>query len=374
MKPKAAESRQLTPPFWAGCGLFAWLRLLARNHFAIDRSRWPLAAICTASSAIQSALGLIQNIVHGRDIANTRIRNAPVFVLGHWRSGTTLLHEMLARDPRLAAPTTFDCFNPNHFVLTRNWLPGLFQRFAPSRRPMDSMAAGLERPQEDEFALLLLGQPSPYEWIAFPRLASTRTRNWHLGAGQSSRQKAWERTFRWLFQALTLVNRGQRLVLKSPPHSARIPTLLKLFPDARFIHLVRDPYAVYSSTLHLWRTLFAAHGLQESSWKGLDEHVLGTFAHLHQAFEETRGLIPQGRLHELRYEELVGDPIACLESAYRSLELGELNPALNSMKEYLLSVRGYEPSSHMLTVEEYRAINAGWEPFFKQYGYEMLTR
>ena len=62
------------------------------------------------------------------------------------------------------------------------------------------------------------------------------------------------------------------------------------------------------------------------------------------------------------------------KAQYRSLELGELNPALNSMKEYLASVRGYEPSSHMLTVEEYRAINAGWEPFFKQYGYEMRTK
>ena len=147
MKPKAAESRQLTPPFWAGCGLFAWLRLLARNHFAIDRcaGRWPRSV--PPQVPFSSALGLIQNIVHGRDIANTRIRNAPVFVLGHWRSGTTLLHELLARDPRLAAPTTFDCFNPNHFVLTRNWLPGLFQALAPSRRPMDSMAAGWNDPR-----------------------------------------------------------------------------------------------------------------------------------------------------------------------------------------------------------------------------------
>src|SRR5687768_18104609 len=46
-----------------------------------------------------------------------------------------------------------------------------------------------------------------------------------------------------------------RSILKSPPHTCRVPTLLRLFPDARFVHIVRDPYAVYPSTLHLWRIL-----------------------------------------------------------------------------------------------------------------------
>ena len=82
--------------------------------------------------------------------------------------GTTLLHELLIRDPRHAFPTTYECLVPHHFLMTESWLPKLLWWMMPSRRPMDNMPAGWDRPQEDEFALCLLGQPSPYERIAFP--------------------------------------------------------------------------------------------------------------------------------------------------------------------------------------------------------------
>src|SRR5262249_18962829 len=149
-------------PLWAGCDLLAWGRLLARNGFAVCRSRWRLAAAVTAASVVQSTLRVLQAATVGRTPGGP-LRDGPVFVLGHWRSGTTLLHELLARAPRHAAPTTFDCLSPHPFLLTRSWLPALLRRFAPRRRPMDNMAAGWDRPQEDEFALCLLGLPSPYE-------------------------------------------------------------------------------------------------------------------------------------------------------------------------------------------------------------------
>src|SRR5262245_25743508 len=118
-----------TPPLWAGCDLFAWGRLLARNGFNVRRSRWHLAAATTAASVLNSALRVIQYAVHGRDPGRL-VCDGPVFVLGHWRSGTTLLHELLARDPRHAAPTTFDCLSPHHFLVTRSWLPTLLRWFA----------------------------------------------------------------------------------------------------------------------------------------------------------------------------------------------------------------------------------------------------
>jgi hypothetical protein len=142
--------------------------LLASNRFAVHRSRWPTAAVVSAVSVLHTALGLAQQAVYRRQIAHTPIAHAPVFILGHWRTGTTLLHELLTRDPRHAFPTTYDGFAPHHFLLTRSWLPRLLGRLMPSRRPMDHMAAGWDRPQEDEFALCLLGQPSPYRRIAFP--------------------------------------------------------------------------------------------------------------------------------------------------------------------------------------------------------------
>jgi omega-hydroxy-beta-dihydromenaquinone-9 sulfotransferase len=341
---------------------------VARHRFAIHRSRWKQAAIITTSSVVQSALRFVQQLLHGQQVAETPIRHAAVFILGHWRTGTTLLHELLTCDPRHAAPSTYDCFNPHHLLLTRSWLPTLLRRLVPVQRPMDSMAAGWDRPQEDEFALVLLGLPSPYERIAFPndplfedaldpRALPLRTR------------LAWERTFCRFLRVLTLANGERRLIFKSPPHTARVATLLKLYPEAKFIHIVRDPYAIYASTLNLWRTFFTTHGLQPPSWEELPEYILKTFSRLHRAFANAQQLIPSGNLCELRYEELVRDPVASLEAAYRELALGDFEPARAPVQAYLSRVHGHESAKHLLTTEERRAVNDRWAAYFQQYGY-----
>jgi hypothetical protein len=139
----------------------------------------------------------------------------------------------------------------------------------------------------------------------------------------------------------------------------------------RFIHVVRNPYAVYSSTLNLWRVLFAAHGLQRPTWEGLDESILGTFARLYQSFEEGCRLLPPGRLYELRYEDLVQEPVARIEAAYRELELGDFGPARRPLEEYLAGVSGHEAGTHTLTAAERKAINDRWGFFFRRYGYPL---
>ena len=365
-----SRSADRAPPFWAGCGAVAWWRLLRRGQFAVDRSRVRRAAFISASSLVQTALGFVQSVLHGREIAETEAR-APVFVLGHWRTGTTLLHELLACDPRFAAPTTYDCFNPHHFLLTRSWLPPLLRRFSPTRRPMDAVLAGWERPQEDEFALVLLGQPSPYERIAFPNEPEAGTAALDLHNLPTRSRAEWERTFRRFVRALTLANRGRQLVLKSPPHTARVPTLLKLFPQSRFVHLVRDPYAVYASALNLWRVLGAAHGLQTPLWEGLPEYVLSTFERMYRAFDSARELIPHGHLHELRYEDLVREPVARLEEMYRALGLGDFEPARGPVSDYLSRVAGHESAAHVVTADERRAINDRWGDYCRRYGYPL---
>ena len=90
----------------------AWLRLLARNRFAVDFRLWPVAMVITGLSVVNTVLALVQSIVFGRKIARTEIREPPIFVIGHWRCGTTLLHRLLVRDERFAFPTTYDCFAP----------------------------------------------------------------------------------------------------------------------------------------------------------------------------------------------------------------------------------------------------------------------
>src|SRR5690606_29061238 len=119
-------------------------------------------------AAMNSGLAALDRAIYGRKVAAIEITKPPLFILGHWRSGTTFLHELLIRDPEHTHFNTYQCFTPHHFVLSERWIVPRIGMFIPERRPMDNMATGWGRPFEDEFALQSLGVPTPYLSMMFP--------------------------------------------------------------------------------------------------------------------------------------------------------------------------------------------------------------
>ncbi|MEO8269188.1 MAG: sulfotransferase, partial [Aureliella sp.] len=86
--------------------------MLAKNGFRIAPSRLGIALGVSFFTPANDVLAGLQSLFHGRRIRETQITAPPIFILGHWRSGTTLLHEMLVGDPQFACPNTFQCFAP----------------------------------------------------------------------------------------------------------------------------------------------------------------------------------------------------------------------------------------------------------------------
>jgi hypothetical protein len=366
--PPAARTKEWAPRIWEGFDFLAWLRLLVRNRFAVHWSYWYIALIITFVSLLHTLLRYVQEACYGRRLSRTPIRDQPIFIIGHWRTGTTFLHELLCLDERHAYPNTYECFDPNHFLLTESLVTSWLRFLMPSRRPMDNMAAGWERPQEDEFALCMLGQPSPYLTIAFPNHGPQYPEYLDL-EGLSPRAIArWKKTYLRFLQRLTFKN-AKRLVLKSPPHTCRVRVLLEMFPDARFIHIVRDPYVVFPSTVNLWKSLYRQHGLQKPTYAGLEEHVFVTFNRLYERLEQSRHLIQPSRLYELRYEDLVRDPVGVLRSVYTKLELGGLEEFLLRLEDYLAKLNGYETNRYDLSAERRAEVGRRWGAVISRYGY-----
>ena len=243
-------------------------------------------------------MALLQLLLFGRRIARTEIRESPIFIIGHWRSGTTLLHRLLVQDDRFAYPTTYDCFAPKSSLVTREFVRRWLGFLHPMRRPMDNMADGFDYPHEDEFGLCSMGLPSPYAQFAFPnRVQGEEYLSFDgVSCAEVDRWKAGLRSF---LQQLTFRS-GKPIVLKSPPHTARIRLLLEMFPDARFIHIVRHPFAVFPSMMWTRQTNYRAHGLQRPQFDGLEEFVYRNFLHMHRAFTDQKHLIPAKNLCELR--------------------------------------------------------------------------
>ena len=358
------------PRFWHGMRFTDWLRLLRRHRFRVHPLRLGLATTVTLTTIVNSQLAALTRAVFGRRIRQTELVAAPIFIVGHWRSGTTYLHELMACDARFATPTTYQCFAASHFLLTQAWIPRLAWFLLPSQRPMDNVRNGWHMPQEDEFALCALGLPSPYLRIAFPNEAQRHFEFLDLQDIAPQERSRWETGLRHFLRSLTVAT-GKQLVLKSPTHTARLEVLARLFPNARFVHITRDPSAVFPSTINLWRVLDEAQSLQRPHHRTLEEYVCEAFTRMYRAFESQRARIAPEQVCDIRYEDLVKDPLATMRQVYTHLDLGGFDDVEPALRELTQAQRDYRTNTFDLSPTIQTLIREHCRDYAEKYGYPL---
>jgi hypothetical protein len=347
-----------------------WLRLLRRHRFAVDPRYYHRAAFQTAVALSNSVNARLERRLFGREVDATEVP-PPLFVLGHYRSGTTHLHNLLALDPRLAYPNVFQTFNPHIFLLLERRVGPVADRLLVRRRFQDDVAIGVAVPEEDEVALCTLTGLSPYlDWV-FPRDGEVYRKYLTFRGVPPDEVARWSAAFTAFLKKLTFKYGGRPAVLKSPPHTARIRLLLETFPGARFVHIRRNPYDVFASTGHLWRKVLPVVRLQHGPPPDADEPILSIYTEMHDAFFEERGLIPPGRFCEVGYEDLDRDPVGVLRSVYGALGMdgfeGEVRPRVEA---YLASISGFRKNRHAELPEALRQrIAREWRRSFEAWGY-----
>jgi hypothetical protein len=353
------------------CGLTCgdWLRLLAANRFRVDPPYWMRAALITGGSMQNSLFRAWERWRYEVAIRATKPQ-PPLFILGIWRSGTTHLHNLLARDPRFAYPDFFEVFYPHTFLST-GWLNrGLLARFLPERRPQDNVRMAITEPQEDEFALNCLTQLSWVLLLTLPRQAARYEKYLTFRAASADEVARWQAALKWFVQKLTYAKGNRPLVLKSPAHTGRVKLLLDVFPEARFIHIHRNPYDVFRSSLHSARSAIPYWTLQRPALAGLEETTLAQYEELYGAYFADRDLIPAGRLHEIGYEGLVADPVATLRGAYEALQLPDFSAAEPRISAYLATIKDYERNRFADIEPPWKqAIATRWRRSFDEWGY-----
>ncbi|MBY0527151.1 MAG: sulfotransferase [Gemmataceae bacterium] len=358
----------LRPLWWGRSNLRPWLRLLARQHYAFERSLWPRVLRTTLNCAAVSALGMIQEVFHGRDIRRTPVDHPPLFVLGHWRSGTTYLHNLLSQDERHTYPTHYDCAAPGHFLLTASLVHRWRGAAVKGRRAMDNVGVSLETPAEDEVGLSVMGVPSPYLDSAFPNQPFLYQKYLDLENVPRQARERWKKAVMRFWKSL-LYRRPGRLLLKSPTHTARIKILLEMFPDARFVHIVRNPYPVFASMQKTLAAMWNRTSLQSPPFPGRDEFILATYPLLMDRLEAGRRLVDPSRFHELRYEDLVLDPIGQVQAVYEHLDLGGFERVKPRLERYLEGLGSYRANTHEASAAFDAEITSRWGRFIDHYGY-----
>ena len=370
LNPQAANvkvSRQGVICMWHGLGVGGWLKILSyKPKFTAPYAfRW---ASISALSVLTSAQNLLETGVYGRKVARTKIEHPPIFVLGHWRSGTTLLHNLMTLDPELTFANLYQCMYPGHFLLTERIIPALTKYLIPKTRPMDNVATAWDTPQEDEIALAMDCGLSPYLMTAFHMRQDIYGRYYDPREMPEEERTTWKASLLRLMQKLT-IRKNRSVVLKSPSHTYRVATLLEMFPNAKFVYIYRDPYAVYNSSMHLRQTMFAENSLYPSNMEGSEDEMVMMYEKCIRTYEETKSLIPAGNLHEVRFEDLEVDPLGEVAQTYKALGLSSWSAVEPLIKAELPKLTAYKKNSFRMDRAKMEKIYNRIKWIFDQYGY-----
>lgn len=348
-----------------------WWQLLQQNQFQISPQYGYRAGVITLTSILNTALSQLESHRYGAAIIAIQITEDPVFIIGHWRSGTTLLHELLALDEQFAFPNTFQVNNPQTFLCTEAIGSKWLARLVPHHRPMDAMGINFQSPQEDEFAIALTTQMSYYLALSFPWAEQHYERYLTLDGLTPDELQSWKTALLTFLKKLTYKYQ-RRLLLKSPPHTARIQHLLKLFPKARFIHIHRHPYEVFQSMQRYFEIAGWLTYLQNPDPDALTPAILRRYEVLYGAYLAQRHLIPQGQLCEIGFSALEADSISQVQGIYDVLSLNYSSMFETKLNQYLHSRQSYHRNTFTpLALDVKQQINQRWQPYFSEWGYEV---
>lgn len=355
--------------FLHGADLLTLFRLFRQQKFRIDIRALPSMLLHGVLAVLNTLISLPERFLRYK---NDPLK--PVFILGHWRSGTTHLHNLLTVDRAYHTPNTFQVAFPHAFMYSEKWLAPILSLIGPGVRPMDNMAMLMSSPQEEEIGMAALGAPSSYMAIHFPRNHEKYRTYLSFRDAPEKEVERWKKMYRqYLRKFVAKYGNDRPLILKSPANTARIPIITEMYPDARFIHIQRNPYETIRSTIHLYDKWFEMASFQslKTLREGRDTYVLEVYEDMHRRWFEDQKLIPKERLLMIRFEDLKKNPVKIVSEIYQFLGDAKLDqPALHA---YLDSIKSYKQNKFdPLTPEMISEINRRLGFVFEGLGYDRV--
>jgi len=312
-----------------------------------------------------AAMAGMQETLYREQLAKANFRDT-VVVLGFWRFGTPLLHELLCLDSRYTYPTTHACMNPHHFLFSE--ASALTRQGSSARRPMDEMEVRPGSPQEDEFALLSLGARSPYEALLAPAVLPQALKLTDPRDLSPQDEARWREVFLSFLAGVSVRGAGRPVILKSPTHGARVSTLRELLPDARYILIVRDPMTSFESVVRMWRTMFETYSLGPIlDDDEIREAVLADRPRFEAKVGSSTAGLPAKRFATITYESLVANPADVIERLYARLELGDFDTVRNAIVAETEHRSGYRAKGSLPSDAWRQRISDEWAPILTKY-------
>lgn len=307
------------------------------------------------------------------EIASGAVRQ-PIVITGTARSGTSILFECLAQDPRLRAPATWEAFDSvpppetatystDSRIVATDREVALWHAITPAYRSMHANAGGA--PNECIFLMAhafvsehfsgVLDVPTYARWLA----SHDRVPAFHC--------------HREMLQLLQWHCPGERWLLKAPSHLTMLPDLLAVYPDARIIHTHRDPFRTVPSTISLMATL----RLMRRDHVDIDVLARTLMRGMAFGLEKARrerivGDVPADQCMDVQYQDLVRDPLAVIAAIYDALDLEWRADVAERIRAYLAARPQGRHGTHRYALEDFGLdrddVDAHYGAYMRHYG------
>lgn len=315
-------------------------------------------------------------ITRDRQIKNHKLDRPPLFILGHWRSGTSFLQTLLSRDPARGFLHKYASVFPESFLSSESVIKPVVRKITDTFETKQniskiSVSWEWETPGELDIAMATLFSPYSLHWgHVFPadKFDHYMEKYAYFNTATEEEEKRWKETCRYLINKASIKNRKKQLIIKSPANTGRIEQLLDLYPNAKFVYIHRNPFDVFYSNLKMWNVILDNLSFQQISRKQIIEHILRTYRKLLSSYLEQRSSIPRENLIELKYETFVEDPIVGLDRVYNTLSLGGFDDALPAFQQFL-SNQEKKSSSYQYEPEIVSRIEKEWQFSLREWPY-----
>jgi omega-hydroxy-beta-dihydromenaquinone-9 sulfotransferase len=261
----------------------------------------------------------------------------PIFIVGNFRSGTTFLHRLLAKDQTATSLTSWEMYLAPSVVGRKLLHWGMRLNYAignPVQRIVDAFDRivaqnsdihkfGLNEAEEDGHVLFHIW--SSYDLLVFFPFPNLVNRYIYYDEQIPAEERA--RDVRYYHEVLkkhVFAHHGKRFISKSPSYSPKVHTLHEEFPDAKFINLVRNPLEVIPSSISLFSNHWKAYGDPESEYslqETIIEHSKYWYLYPHRYLKR----LPPDQYICIRYKDLIADPEGAVKMIYQRFGI-ELSP------------------------------------------------
>lgn len=300
-----------------------------------------------------------------QQLENATISPEPVFIVGNWRTGTTLLHQLLSLDQNFSTPSVYQVSNPDHMLTSAKYYRPLMNKVLGEKRPMDNVKIGFDEPQEDEYALLKLCKNTPLEDMLFVKPGQSFFLEKHedfMPKNEAEFVSALK-----LFMKKLCFQSEKQILLKNPLHSLRLPMLKKHFPDAKFIHIVRNPENVVPSTIHMWNVI-GKQNLLKSKWiSPTVEFIANFYKKIILTVRNEISSLPSKQKIEIKFEELEKNPIDCIKSIYNTLNISFDIAYEEKLHKFCSGMKSYKKNKYNLSKKDKTIISEIFEEILPEY-------